>query len=57
MGKEKKHCNQCGRLMFYHVFEQLNGLGNPYVCNNPECPNYSLLQMAVEDMPKSEKPK
>jgi hypothetical protein len=46
-----KTCNQCGKQMLPFdcgVFE-LN------FCNNSKCPNYSLIQLAVEQMPKEKK--
>ena len=37
-------CNQCHKQMTIETpFDVM-------VCHNPECPNYGLLQVSVEDM-------
>lgn len=48
MDKEKSSCNQCGTPLW---MSSKNGhkLG---FCIEPECPNYGLFQMPIEDMPE-----
>jgi len=44
-------CNQCGKEMFYYI-------PNFYYCENPECPNFGLLQVPLEKIkisPRKEK--
>jgi ssDNA-binding Zn-finger/Zn-ribbon topoisomerase 1 len=51
----KKHtCNQCGKQLDIFELRQKITLGI-YVCCNPACPNFSLVQIPVEDMPKEKK--
>lgn len=48
------NCNQCNTPFKKHVYvdcSMTNGQQSAYVCNNPECPNFALLQMALEDLP------
>lgn len=52
-----KHCVQCGNKMEYsRYFTLLNDERVHFdFCNNEKCPNYALLAVATEDMPKEEK--
>ena len=50
MAKEKHTCNQCFRQMKFTLAEV--GVVSFYVCTNPDCPNYALVQIPVEFMPK-----
>ena len=46
---KNKHCNQCGK--------ELKGVYSAemtWYCVNPECPNYALQQIPLEEMPKQE---
>ena len=48
--KKNKTCVQCGEEMYVDaVF-----FSGDYYCNNPACPNYSLLAIPLEDMPSTE---
>ena len=46
------HCVQCGEEFIYKC-----DLDNTVVsiCSNPKCPNYALLAMPLEQMPKDKK--
>jgi hypothetical protein len=46
-----KTCHQCNREMEMHVFSHKTNEVIACVCSYPECPNYALLQVALEDMP------
>lgn len=63
----KRTCNQCHKKMVLSVAIQNTNIAFPKlsnkpiynnddrllsVCDNPECPNYSLVQISVEQMPK-----
>ena len=48
--KKKNHCVQCGKNMFFYG-GFINGLGTPYICDDPSCPNYGILQLSAEQMP------
>ena len=41
----KTTCNMCGKQLNYEI-----GIYNFGVCDNPECPNFSLLQICEEEM-------
>ena len=54
MSKEKKvkrSCNQCG----HQLAPWITSCGLFFVCVNPACPSYSLLQIPLEQMPKEKK--
>ena len=64
MSKEKKvnrSCNQCAGQMWALFAEHVDPhymLGDLHivsVCSNPACPNYALLQIPLEQMPKEKK--
>jgi len=44
-----KTCNQCHRECKLRTIEEIDSL---VICTYPECPNYGVLQLAAEDMPK-----
>ena len=51
-----KTCNQCGSELDTIPLRS-SELVNPiepdiHVCANPECPNYAVVQIPSEDMPK-----
>ena len=46
------HCNYCKGKIEQVGFGALDYPAYIYVCKNPECPVYALLQVPVEDMPK-----
>ena len=59
-------CNQCNREMGFGLEFSLGsavyispgffgGEVNVFVCENPECPNYGLLQIPQEIMRKEDK--
>ena len=52
MIEDKNTCNQCGHQMDNELLvdNQFTGF-----CCNPECPNYALLQISLEDMPEDKK--
>jgi hypothetical protein len=45
-------CNQCGEELRTHsAYRDSTGVvGFLYICINPKCPNYSLLQIPIELM-------
>lgn len=59
-----KTCNQCHEemtitkiitvLKFHEKGENNFEFHRFFCCSNPECPNYALLQIPLEDMPKEE---
>lgn len=52
----KRTCNQCHKEIDYSVI--VDRKGEPaqiLVCSNPACPNYALLQISMEMMPKEDK--
>jgi len=51
MSKEKTTCNQCFKQLWLTYFGQTL----VFVCKNPRCPNYSLVQVPAEEMPKESK--
>jgi predicted secreted protein len=58
--REMNTCNQCHKELSVETKHYFTGRSNVgyiknYVCINPACPNYALLQMPAEDMPKEEK--
>lgn len=54
-----KTCNQCGHELVVWDYEVLSITNEEEVlltaCDNPLCPNYALLQIPAEDMPKEDK--
>ena len=48
----KKTCNQCGKSL-----SPLGAVVRLYSCFNPKCPNFALLQVAMEDVPVEKKNK
>lgn len=51
---KKFHCNQCHREFKYKI-DLANSLVS--ICHYPDCPNYALLQMPLEQMPKEKEKK
>lgn len=49
--KETCTCNMCHEEFEYHVDQYFRGK-TINVCVNPKCPNYALLQISAEKMPK-----
>jgi len=57
----KKTCNQCKEEMILidnlEIFEkkkkESKSIFRAYVCRNPKCPNYALLQIPLEEMTKN----
>lgn len=48
-----KSCNQCNKEMEGNVYvSAVLGFGNKELtyCKNPECPNFSLLQVPFEEI-------
>jgi len=43
------HCVQCGNEFVYKVSLDSSVVS---ICHHPECPNYGLLAMPKEQMPK-----
>jgi hypothetical protein len=51
--ENKYHCVQCGGTLDYQVNEEkIDHI--LLVCHRSECPNYGLLQIGIEGMPKEE---
>lgn len=50
----KRRCNQChkGMLVRLEIKSDYDTKINIYICQNPECPNYALLQIPEEIMEK-----
>lgn len=52
----KRTCNQCHKNMEYSA--EVEVYGKQFlipVCTRPGCPNFGLLQISVEQMPKESK--
>jgi len=49
---ENLHCVQCHRELKYKVDLDQSVIS---ICHYPDCPNYGLLAMPQEQMPKSNK--
>lgn len=51
-----KACNMCGKELVIKRFKIINEEIEQidYYCIKPFCPNFALLQISVEDMPKDE---
>jgi len=49
MDEAKRTCNQCGREMEYSTEIECKLV---CVCHYPDCPNYALLQISMENMSK-----
>ena len=45
-------CNQCHKDMGYRDMN-ISGFRVGF-CNNPKCPNYAIIQVAAEQMPKED---
>ena len=48
MKDDKDTCNQCDKQMNGNLLVDQQFIR---FCENPNCPNYALLQIALEDMP------
>jgi hypothetical protein len=59
MAKEKHSCNQCQSEMqeFESKLDMTNGTltVGVFACANPACPNYALVQISAQLMPKEDK--
>jgi len=44
---EEVTCVQCNRALEYTLDE-----GETFICTNPECPNFGLVQVGMEDVEK-----
>lgn len=45
------HCVQCGEEWDTQKMKRCDGMNiEMFACNNPECPNYGLLQVGIEKM-------
>ena len=49
----KKTCNQCHKQMDMGVRFSVGIMGS--ACDNPECPNYALVQIPLEEMGRDKK--
>lgn len=52
---EKRTCNQCSETLNEYFHEIMTYECRFFVCINPKCANYSLLQIPLEMMPNEEK--
>ncbi len=52
---EQRTCNHCNEILNEYFHQIMTYECRFYVCINPECSNYALLQIPVEGMPINEK--